>query len=91
MTEPPDVTNGITVRNEFSAVTLRLRGYGRGKRLEIQSALYGTTAYLDATILEALSRMSRNTLQSLVGVALLEWDARDGHDDSRPPTDDQHE
>lgn len=78
--EPNDLEQGSTLRNEFSAVTLRLQPYGRGNRLEVRSTLYGTAAYLDATILEALSRMSRATLQGLVSLSLLEWDAReDGH------------
>lgn len=76
---PADLAQGATVRNEFSAVTLKLQPYGRGHRLEISSALFGTVAHLDATILEALSRMSAQTLQGLVSMSLREWDAHEDH------------
>ena len=76
MDQHTDFTQRAHLRNEFSAVTLRVLDYGRGARLEVRSTLYGTTALLDATVLEALSRMDQKTLANLVGVGLAEWDDR---------------
>jgi hypothetical protein len=69
-----DLGRGVQVRNEFSAVTLTLRPHGRGTRLEIRSDLFGTVAALDATILEALTRLDRAALADLVTVAMTTWD-----------------
>jgi hypothetical protein len=71
-----DLRAGIQVRNEFAAVTLTVRSYGRGTRLEIRSSLFGTAALIDATILEALSRMDQSNLAELVGLSMTRWDER---------------
>jgi hypothetical protein len=74
--ERADLESTVTVRNEFSAVELTLRPYGRGHRLEIRSTLFNTVALVDATVLEALSRMDQATLAGLVSMAMTEWDER---------------
>lgn len=79
MEDHTDLESTVTVRNEFSAVELTLRPYGRGRRLEIRSTLFNTVALLDATVLEALSRMDQESLADLVGAAMSQWDER--HDD----------
>jgi hypothetical protein len=66
----------VTVRNEFSAVELTLRPFGRGHRLEIRSTLFNTVALVDATVLDALSRMDQATLAGLVSMAMTQWDER---------------
>jgi hypothetical protein len=58
------------IRNEFAAVTLTVRPHGRGTRLEVSAPQLGTTAMLDATVLEALTRFSPEQLAELVGVAM---------------------
>ena len=50
MEEHAGLESTVTVRNEFSAVELTLRPYGRGRRLEIRSTLFNTVALLDATV-----------------------------------------
>lgn len=77
MDEQADLARGVSLRNEFSAVRLTLRPHGRGHRLEIRSTLFGTVALLDATVLEALSRMDPETLAGLVSMAMTQWDERD--------------
>jgi hypothetical protein len=79
--ERAELESTVTVRNEFSAVELTRRSYGRGRRLEIRSTLFNTVAVLDATVLEALSRMDQVSLQGLVSTAMTQWDER--HDDRR--------
>lgn len=76
MRDADDLTSGAEVRNEFSAVTVRVVVHGRGRRLEVRSTLFGTIALLDATQLEALSRMSPAALASLVPLGMSEWDER---------------
>lgn len=58
------------VRNEFAAVRLAVRAYGRGTRLELVCPYLGTSALLDATVLEALTRLSAESLAGVVGVAM---------------------
>lgn len=58
------------VRNEFAAVTLTVRPHGRGTRLQVTAPQLGTTAMLDATVLEALTRLSPEKLAEIVGVAM---------------------
>jgi hypothetical protein len=71
----PDMAeNFATIRNEFALVTLRVHSYGRGTRLEVSSPLHGTSSMLDATILEAISRLDRETLAGLVPLGLSQWD-----------------
>jgi hypothetical protein len=77
--ERSELESTVTVRNEFSAVELTLKRYGRGRRLEIRSTLFNTVALLDATVLEALSRMDQESLAGLVSTAMTQWDER--HDD----------
>ena len=81
--EQAGLERGVTLRNEFSAVRLTLRPYGRGHRLEIRSTLFGTVALVDATVLEALSRMDQETLAGLVSMAMTQWDER--HDRRAAP------
>ena len=76
MEEPSELESTVTVRNEFSAVEMTLRPYGRGRRLEIRSTLFNTVALLDATVLEALSRMDQESLSDLVSAAMTQWDER---------------
>jgi hypothetical protein len=58
------------IRNEFAAVRLTVRPHGRGTRLEVSSGQLGTSALLDATVLEALTRFEPEALAQLVGVAM---------------------
>ena len=58
------------IRNEFAAVRLTVRPHGRGTRLEVSSGQLGTSALLDATVLEALTRFEPEALARLVGVAM---------------------
>lgn len=58
------------IRNEFAAVRLTVRPHGRGTRLEVSSGQLGTSALLDATVLEALTQFSPESLAQLVGVAM---------------------
>lgn len=58
------------IRNEFAAVKLTVVPHGRGTRLEVSSGQLGTSALLDATVLEALTRFSPEALAELVGVAM---------------------
>lgn len=58
------------IRNEFAAVRLTVRPHGRGTRLEVSSGQLGTSALLDATVLEALTRFDPEALAQLVGVAM---------------------
>jgi hypothetical protein len=74
--ERRDLASTVTVRNEFSAVELTLRPHGRGQRLEIRSTLFNTVSLVDATVLEALSRMDQATLAGLVSMAMTQWDER---------------
>ena len=74
MAEQPDLSQGVNIRNEFSSVTLTVQPHGQGIRLEIRSTLFGTVALLDATILEALSRLDPNSLAELVQIAMTRWD-----------------
>jgi hypothetical protein len=75
--EQPDLNQGVNVRNEFSSVVLKVQSHGQGTRLEIRSTLFGTTALLDATILEALSRLDPDSLAELVQLAMTRWDERE--------------
>ena len=70
----PDLSQGVQVRNEFSSVILKVQPHGQGTRLEIRSTLFGTIALLDATTLEALSRLDPNSLAELVRIAMTRWD-----------------
>ena len=70
------------IRNEFAAVRLTVRPHGRGTRLEVSSAHLGTSALLDATVLEALTQLSPESLAALVGVAMQ---AADETVDGEPP------
>jgi hypothetical protein len=58
------------IRNEFAAVRLTVRPHGRGTRLEVSSGQLGTSALLDATVLEALTQFEPEALAQLVGVAM---------------------
>ncbi|MGI8901353.1 MAG: hypothetical protein ACR2HA_10575 [Nocardioides sp.] len=58
------------IRNEFAAVRLTIRPHGRGTRLEVTSGQLATSALLDATVLEALTRFDPESLAELVGVAM---------------------
>ena len=80
MDQQPDLRQGVNVRNEFSSVMLKVQPHGQGTRLEIRSTLFGTVALLDATILEALSRLDPNSLAELVQIAMTHWDK------TEPPT-----
>ncbi len=64
----------VQIRNEFSVVRLTVRKHGQGTRLEVKSTLFGTVAYLDATVLEGLSRLDQATLAELVGLGMTKWD-----------------
>ena len=77
MAQQPDLSQGVNVRNEFSSVVLKVQPHGQGTRLEIRSTLFGTVALLDATILEALSRLDPNSLAELVQIAMTRWDETD--------------
>lgn len=70
-----DALASAEISNEFAAVRLAVRPFGRGTRLEVRSDRLGTTAMLDATVLEALSRLSQESLAELVGAAMLASDA----------------
>ena len=74
MEEQPDLRQGVQVRNEFSSVVLKVQQHGQGTRLEIRSTLFETVALLDATILEALSRLDPNSLSDIVQIAMTRWD-----------------
>ena len=74
MAQQPDLSQGINVRNECSAVVLTVQPHGQGTHLEIRSTLFGTVALFDATILEALSRLDPNSLVELVQIAMTRWD-----------------
>jgi hypothetical protein len=65
-----DALQSAEIRNEFAAVRLTVRPHGRGTRLEVSSPQLGTSAMLDATVLEALTRLSPESLAGLVGVAM---------------------
>lgn len=65
-----DAQQTTEIRNEFAAVRLTVRPHGRGTRLEVGSPQLGTSALLDATVLEALTRLSPEALAELVGVAM---------------------
>jgi hypothetical protein len=65
-----DALESAEIRNEFAAVRLTVRSHGRGTRLEVSSPQLGTSAMLDATVLEALTRLSPELLAGLVGVAM---------------------
>jgi hypothetical protein len=65
-----DAFESAEIRNEFAAVRLTIRPHGRGTRLEVTSGQLGTSALLDATVLEALTRFSPEALADLVGVAM---------------------
>jgi hypothetical protein len=58
------------IRNEFAAVRLAVRPHGRGTRLEVSAPQLGTSAMLDATVLEALTRFTPEGLAELVGAAM---------------------
>ena len=60
----------VTYRNEFAAVRLTVRPHGRGTRLEVTSDELGTTALLDATVLEALTRLDPESLAALVSAGM---------------------
>jgi hypothetical protein len=62
------------IRNEFAAVRLAVRPHGRGTRLELSCPQLGTSALLDATVLEALTRLSPESLAGIVGVAMRDSD-----------------
>jgi hypothetical protein len=62
------------IRNEFSAVTLRRVKHGLGYRIAVESSLIGSTALLDATVLEALSQLQPDRLAQLVGAAMTAAD-----------------
>jgi hypothetical protein len=64
------VPESTEIRNEFAAVRLTVRPHGRGTRLEVSSPQLGTAALLDATVLEALTRLPAERLAELVGVAM---------------------
>ena len=55
-------------------MVLSVQAHGQGTRLEIRSTLFGTFALLDATILEALSRLDLNSLAELLQIAMTRWD-----------------
>jgi hypothetical protein len=65
-----DAFENAVIRNEFAAVRLTIRPHGRGTRLEVTSGQLGSSALLDATVLEALTRFSPEALAELVGVAM---------------------
>jgi hypothetical protein len=69
-----DAVEMTDIRNEFAAVRLVVRPYGRGTRLEVSSPQLGTTVLVDATVLEALTRMTPERLADLVGTAMLASD-----------------
>jgi hypothetical protein len=76
------------IRNEFAAVTLAVRPFGRGTRLEVSCPQLGTSAMLDATVLEALTRLSPESLAAIVGVAMRESGERESGEresDERDP------
>lgn len=81
-----DVVQMAEIRNEFAAVRLAVRPYGRGTRLEISSPQLGTTALVDATVLEALTRMTPERLADLVGTAMLASDETVVEREGRPTT-----
>jgi hypothetical protein len=60
----------VEIRNEFAAVRLTVRPFGRGTRLEVTSDQLGTTALLDATVLEALTRLTPEALAALMGAGM---------------------
>lgn len=71
----------LEVRNEFAAVELRVTPYGRGSRLEVRSMRLGTIGVLDATVLEALTRLPHADLVGIVAMAMA-------RDDEVPPNRD---
>ena len=65
-----EALQSVDIRNEFAAVRVTVRPHGRGTRLEVSSGQLGTSALLDATVLEALTRFDPEALAQLVGVAM---------------------
>ena len=72
MTTPPPPEPAWSVRNEFAAVELRLVPHGRGRRVAVTSLLTGQEAVLDATVLDALTRLTTAQLAQLVTMAMGE-------------------
>lgn len=72
--DEPAALESVLIRNEFSSVLLTVRQFGQGTRLEVRSTLFGTVAMLDATVLEALSRLDQAALAELVGLGMTKWD-----------------
>lgn len=66
--------NEWEIRNEFSAVALQRVRHGLGYRVAVTSSLTGTTALLDATVLEALSQLEPDRLAQLVVAAMAAAD-----------------
>ena len=80
-----ETLDGAEVRNEFAAVRLAVRPHGRGTRLEVSAPQLGTSAMLDATVLEALTQLPPEKLAGLVGVAMQVSD--ETVDNASPPGD----
>lgn len=59
------------VYNEFASVRLRVTPHGRGHRLEIRASRTETAAYVDATVLEAITLLSESQLMQIVGAATM--------------------
>jgi hypothetical protein len=59
------------VSNEFASVHLRVTPHGRGHRLEIRAGRTETAAYVDATVLEALTLLTESQLMQIVGTATM--------------------
>lgn len=72
---PSDSLGLAEVRNEFAAVQVCLRRHGRGTRLEISCPQLGTSVVLDATILQALTRLSPESLSQIMPMAMRDSDA----------------
>ncbi|WP_426243592.1 VOC family protein [Nocardioides sp. LHG3406-4] len=72
----------VEIRNEFAAARLTVRAHGRGTRLEVTSDHLGSSALLDATVLEALTRLGPEALAALVSAGMQ---ASDETVDQPPP------
>lgn len=64
--EDLDVIDEFSVVNEFAAVRVRRVRSRNGERLEIHSPRFEKTVRLDATVLEALSWQTSETLSAFV-------------------------
>lgn len=62
----PDTTEGLWVANEFASCWVSRAQFGNGHRISVHSERRGTTVLLDATALDALSRLSPDQVSQLM-------------------------